>query len=442
MSQSHLDVLARIVADNPEIEADNFTRALSAVAVRNAKPKAAAYALADGGGLSLQVTPAGGKAWQYRYRVNGKAAVFTVGKFPAVELADARMAHRAARWLVGRGIHPLEYVNAEIARTAAEEAAKATSTFRAVAGRWMDQTAAALSPRTVVHRQAMLERHVFPKIGVRPVADLRRKELADILKQLDQTMPEVCKQCRTYVRQALDWAVSEELLAGNPTPAAKDVQLRRKGERAPKQRIALPVNRIGEFLKTLEDAPDSAFLTKAAMTLLMLTWCRTSEVVAAEWSEFDLDAGLWVIPARRMKAQEIHTVYLSKQAVALLRELKVQTGNGRYLFPNRDRASDPMHRMTLSNWRKRWGFAGEMQVHGVRATASTWSNEAGRYRSDVIEAALAHRESDRVRAAYNRAQFVDELRQMWQDWGDLLDEKLTAARAGNVVEVSFKGQAA
>lgn len=442
MGQSLLDVLSRVVADNPEVKTDGFSRSLNDPKIRNAEKKAVAYALVDGGGLSLQITSAGGKAWQYRYRVSGKPGVFTIGKYPAVGLADARDAHRAARWLVERGIHPLEFVNAEIARAAAEEAAKATGTFRAVAKRWMDQTAAALSPRTVVHRKAMLERHVFPKIGDRPVSGLRRKELADLIKRLDQATPEVAKQVRIYIRQALDWAVGEEILAGNPTPAAKDVQLRRKGERAPKQRIALPVNRIGVFLKTLEDAPDSAALTKAALRLLMLTWCRTSEVVAAQWAEFDLDAAVWVIPADRMKAGEPHTVYLSQQAVALLRELKEQTGGGCYLFPNRDRSSDHMNRMTLTNWRKRWGFADEMQVHGVRATASTWANESGRYRTDVIEAALAHRESDRVRAAYNRAKFADELRQLWQDWADLLDEKLAAAKAGNVVEVAFKGQAA
>ena len=155
------------------------------------------------------------------------------------------------------------------------------------------------------------------------------------------------------------------------------------------------------------------------------------EVTGARWEEFDMEAGTWVIPAERMKGREEHRVFLSRQAVTLLRELGPKTIGP--VFPNRRHPAQSMHRMTLTNWRKRWGFADVMEVHGLRAMASTWANEAGKYRPDVIEVALAHKEGDRVRAAYNRAQFGEELRALWQEWADLCDEKVALTRSVNVV---------
>lgn len=438
MSTSPFQILVRIVAEHPQAAADSFPRSLDASTVRNKKPQSVAETISDGGGLSLYIPPTGAKVWRYRYRAAGKPGILTIGRYPEISLADARTAHRGARWLVQRGEHPITYIDAEIARVEAENAARELSTFRAVATEWMKKSMASLSPRTCKHRGAMLENHVFPILGNRPVADIRRKELVNLLKSLDLTTPETAKHCRIYIKQAFDWAVGEELIAGNPTPSTKDVQIKRAGERAPKHRKALPINRIGEFIRTVKDAPESDPTTKAALQLLILTWCRTAEVVAAKWKEFDLDSAVWRIPAERMKAQELHTVYLSNQAVELIRNLRNLTGEGVFLFPNRRRPRDHMNRMTLTNWRKRWGFDTEMEIHGLRATCSTWANESGRYRPDVIEVALAHKENDRVRAAYNRAKFIDELRLMWQDWANVCEEQEAVARSNNVIPISSK----
>ena len=441
MSISPFQVLARIVADNPQASADSFPRSLDASTVRNAKPQSVAQTKSDGGGLSLYIPPTGAKVWRYRYRLGGKPGILTIGSFPELSLADARTAHRGARWLVARGEHPIRYIESEIERVSSEQATKELRSFRAVAERWMDKSESSLAKTTAKHRKAMLEKHVLPTLGNRPIADIRRKELADLLKALDQATPETAKHCRIYIKQAFDWAIGEELLTGNPTPSKKDVQVKRTGERAQKHRKALSINRIGEFIRTVKDAPESDPTTKAALQLLILTWCRTSEVIAAKWDEFDLDVAVWRIPAERMKARELHTVYLSNQAVHVIRDLRNLTGAGQYLFPNRRRPSDHMNRMTLTNWRKRWKFGDEMEVHGLRATCSTWANESGKYRPDVIEVALAHKENDRVRAAYNRAKFIDELRQLWQDWADLCDKQEAIARSKNVIQISSKNVA-
>lgn len=424
-AQTPFAILLQISEKN-RLTSDDFTRALSAAKVRSARTGVTPVKLADGGGLTLYIPPTGAKVWRYRFRLVGKEQTLTIGAFPDVSLEYARIAHRAARWLVARGVHPLEHVEAEINRRLAEERAKALNSVRAVMAAWLAATEASLSPRTVKHRRAMLEKHVLPTLGDRPIDEVTRRELRDLLAKLDQAAPVTAKHCRGYINQMFEWSEDAELVQSNPTPRVK--VLTNAATRAVIPRRALPIKRLGDFLLTLEETPETDPLTKVALKLVMLTWCRTSEIVDARWAEFDLEAAIWVIPAERMKADEQHRVFLSTQAVDLLRALR-PLAPGEVLFPNRRRPSASMHRMTLTNWRKRWGFAHEMDIHGLRALASTWANESGRYRPDVIEVALAHREGDRVRAAYNRAQFAKELRTLWQDWADLCDEKVTLARA-------------
>lgn len=417
------------LAEEQRLTSDDFARALSFAKVRALK---SAGQHGDGGGLVLHVSEAGGKSWRYRFRLDGAQQTLTIGTFPAVGLEEARTVHRAARWLVARGIHPLKHAEAEIERQQAAAQASTKSGFQAIAEEWMAATASNLAPRTVGHRKAMLENHVFPTLGDRPIGEIMRKELRDLLTKLDQVSPVTAKHCRGYIGQIFEYAEDAELVEANPTPRAG--VLVNATKRSVKPRKALPLNRLGEFLQTLEDAPKTDPMTKAALKLLVWTWARTSEVTAARWSEFDLDAGLWVIPADRMKAKEPHTVRLSHQAGKLLRELR-ERSKGEVLFPNRRKPGKTMSRTTLYQWRTRWGFADVMDVHGFRAVASTWANESGKYRPDVVEVALAHKEEDRVRAAYNRAEFIRELRGLWQDWSDVCDEKLKIAREQKMVKL-------
>lgn len=427
------------LADANNLTADNFARSLSAVKVRNAKAAAEVVMLADGGGLLLAVSPAGSRVWRYRFRLAGKQQILTIGTFPEVSLEQARKAHRAARWLVERGEAPLAYIDDTIARLEAERLAVAMGTVEKVAEKWMSETITDLAPQTQKHRKAMVAKYIVAKLGAKPIADVKRKELGNLLTSLYAEKPETAKQVRGYLKRIFESAVEEGLIHGSPLPSTKAMTNNKK--RCVTHRKALPLHRMGEFLKTLNDAPDSDPLTKLALKLLILTWSRTSEAVGARWSEFDLERGVWVVPAGRMKAKEPHTVHLSKQALAVLEEAKKYSAGREFVFPNRRRPDDHMNRMTLTNWRKRWGFDADMEIHGFRAVASTWANESGRYRGDVIEVALAHSEKDLIRAAYNRAQFIGELRTLWQDWADLCDQQETAARAENVVVADF-GKAA
>lgn len=408
------------LAEQHKLTTDAFARSLSAVKVRSVK---ASGQHADGGGLVLHVAESGAKSWRYRFRLADKGQTLTLGTYPETSLEQARIAHRAARLLVAQGVHPGRWVDGLAEAKADAERVAAEGSFRTVAEKWMSATAGELSAATAKHRRAMLEKHVMPMLAARNVAEISRKELHALLSEIDQKTPVTARHCRGYIRQVFQFAEDHELIDADPTPRAR--VLVRAASRRVVPRKALPMSRIGEFLQTLEDAPDTDPLTKAALKLLVLTWCRTSEVTGARWEEFDLDAGIWTIPASRMKAREEHRVMLSRQAVELLKGLGPKAEGP--VFPNRRKPSEPMHRMTLTNWRKRWGFADVMEIHGLRASASTWANEQG-HRPDVIEAALAHKEQDRVRAAYNRAQFFDQQRAMWQQWADVLDDKLKHAR--------------
>lgn len=416
------------LSQTERLTSDDFSRALGAKEVKDTKASDGVQKLSDGGGMFLQVAVSGSKSWRYAFRLSGKQQLLTIGSYPSVSLADARSAHRAARWLVARGIHPLTFANEKIQATESESRAREENSFAAVGDRWLAATDGTLSPRTVKHRRAMLEKHVFPSIGDRPIGEIVRLELRDLLVKIDAEAPVTAKHCRAYIGQIFEWAEDAEIVTTNPTPRAR--MLVNASRRVAVPRKALPLSKLGEFLVTLADAEKTDQLTKAAMRLVILTWGRTSEILGARWDELDLGAGVWVIPAARMKAREQHTVFLARQAVEILGCLERR---GDHVFPNRRQPGEPMSRTALTEWRKRHGFAEIMEIHGLRAVASTWANEAGKYRPDVVEAALAHKEGDRVRRAYNRAKFTEELRGMWQDWADLCDRLESMARAGNVV---------
>jgi integrase len=188
----------------------------------------------------------------------------------------------------------------------------------------------------------------------------------------------------------------------------------------------LAASEIPAFLKAL-DAYPGHFSNKVALHLMLLTLVRTTEVLEAKWSEFDVEKGIWVIPPTRMKMRDAHTVPLSTHSVDLLNRLRAVTGNGEYLFPNRSNYHKPASPGVLWKMVASMGYAGRFSPHGIRATGSTILNEMG-FRPDVIEHQLAHKERNRIRATYNRAEYLSERREMMQQWSDYLDELVSGAK--------------
>lgn len=385
---------------------------LTDTAIRNAKPREKAYKLTDGGSLFLLVTPAGSKLWRYRYRLGGSENLFAIGDYPALGLLQAREARDAARRLVKEGIHPSQHRRA----TRLVAATEAANTFEAVAREWIEQNRSHWSAYYARQVETVLTGDVFPQIGGLPLRAVTSAQILGILREVEKRgAPSIALLVRQWVSAVFRYGVATLRADLDPASAL------RGAVRKPKTQHKRPLSRkeLGVFLAKLEDS-QSGLQVATALRLLLLTFVRPGELRGARWSEFDLEAAEWRIPAQRMKMREPHVVPLSRQAVRLLRELKAEAVSRPQLFPNLRDPKRDMSPTTLNRALERMGYAGHFSAHGFRATASTLLNEMG-YRPDVIERQLAHRERNRVRASYNQATYMAERKKMMQDWSNFLD---------------------
>ena len=284
-----------VLAEEQYLHTDALARALKPATVAKPKHQAKPYKLADGGGLFLLVLPKGNdgqrsRLWRYKYRVDGKEGLYALGAYPEISLADARKMHRAARWLVERGKHPLQYVEEAKQYQAQQAARKAANTFRVVCESWLSRDKKS-SPRTIAQRRRELEKDVFPRMGDKAIADIRKEELKELLEAVQERAPEVARNIRNYLTGIFDYAMDAHLVTGSPVPGPKVLNTR---DQVPHP--ALPVARAGEFLRAL-DAASCTEQVRIAMRLLVLTVVRKSELIEARWDEFDLEKGEWNIPA-------------------------------------------------------------------------------------------------------------------------------------------------
>lgn len=390
--------------------------------IRNAKPAEKPYKLADGGGLYIEITPNGSKLWRLRYRLARKENVFAVGEYPAVGLADARVARDAAKKLIRDGIHPSHHRKLERVRQAHEHA----NTFEAVAREWIAHNAEHWTAKTLQQRKHALERDVFPAVGSLPVRQVAPAHVLSVVKKIEKRAPAMAVLANQAIGAVCRYAVATLRADIDPTNPLRGSLLPRPVE----HHKPLTTGDIPGFVRALEAYP-GYFSTKAALRLTLLTLVRSTEMLEARWSEFDLEMALWRIPAERMKMRDPHTVPLSRQAVVLLNTLRSVTGNGEYLFPNRSNLHKPASRGVLWKAVASMGYLGRFSPHGIRATGSTMLNEMG-YRPDWIDRQLAHKERNKVRASYNRAEYLDERRAMMQAWADYID---TLCCGGNVVAI-------
>ncbi len=382
--------------------------------IRNAKPNDKPSKLFDARGLFLLVTPAGGKWWRLRYKFNDKEKLLSLGTYPDVSLKTARERRDEARRLLAEEIDPGEHRKVAKARQAAE----AVNSFETVAREWYGKqlhTWVESHARDVLRR---LEGNIFPALGVRPIAEIEAPELLATVRKIEargahdlaHRVLAVCGQVFRYGiatgRCKRDIAAD---LRGALTPHRK------------KHQAAVRQEELPELLRKIDayDKEAGDTLTRLALQLMALTFVRTSELIGARWTEFDLVAAVWSIPAERVKMKTEHLVPLSPQALALLEELRPLSGQSAYLFPGRNR-DKPISNNTMLFALYRMGYKGRMTGHGFRAVASTILNESG-FRPDVIERQLAHCERDEVRGAYNRAEYLPERRKLMQWWGAYLE---------------------
>lgn len=398
-------------------------------AVKNAKRKAQPYKLSDGEGMYLLVHPSGAKYWRLKYRHQGREKVLALGVYPEISLRAARKRRMEARELLAQGTDP----GAERKAEKRADKLRAENTFEAIAREWYDSMREKWSEAHAKAVTLRLERELFPALGSRPVAEIDAPELLDVLRGIERRDAlEVVAKVRVIAGQVFRYAVATGRTKHDPSRDLKGALKRRDH----KHYARLTEADLPEFLGKLGEY-DGNVITRLAIELLALTFVRTGELREAKWTEFDFDKREWRIPAERMKSRAEHLVPLSAQAIEALKQLRDITGGREHVFPNEHHPQKPMSENTILFALYRMGYRGKATGHGFRATASTILNEQG-WDADVIERQLAHKEANKVRAAYHHSQYVPERRKMLQAWADFLDAK---RRAGEKV-VSIRRRAA
>lgn len=391
---------------------------LTDTAIRNAKPGTTPagkptdkpYKLADSGGLYLEVSPKGGKYWRLKYRFEGKEKRLAFGVYPEVTLKEARQKRDEARKKLSQGIDPS--AERKATKTAASE------TFEAIYREWLDKFGPGWAESHKENIMRRIEKDMLPWIGARPIVELKAADLLAALRRIEaRGALESAHRTKQAVGQVFRYAVATGRAERDPTadlrgalpPASKGFFAAITEPRA-----------IGELLRAI-DGYQGSFVVRCALRLAPLVFVRPGELRAAEWAEIDPERAEWRIPAHRMKMKDAHIVPLSRQALAILDELRPLTGAGRFLFPGERAPNRPISDGTLNAALRRLGYASdEMTGHGFRAMACSLLNEQG-WNRDAIERQLAHAERNKVRASYHRAEHLAERRRMMQGWADYLD---------------------
>jgi len=430
---------------------DPTKRKLTDVLCRNSKPKSdekgglRTIKHSDGYGLNLEVRH-DGKFWFYAFRLNGKQLKLSLGSYPTVRLSDAREMHEKAWLMVQKGEDPREgtITRLQLKRLKdqdeavkleqrAKEEAKSHRTFRLIAEQWLIKKEPSWTYSTFQSRRALLQNDVFPVVGNRQISELKNADIFNVLDPISaRGSTSMMDLCRTMLQEIFNYARLHELCENNPAEAVKyapDLQRHRS-----QHRKFLEFHEMGDFLRSLKDSQSRVVTqSKLALEFLILTVVRSKNVQKARWEHFrDLDGEkpTWLIPSEYMKASREHLVPLSHQAVSLLERIKSYNWSNKWLFPGK--ADDglcggPLFKNIMLNM----NYSPEqVHPHGFRSTFSTHANESGLWNRDAIEWVLAHSEKNEVRAAYNRAQYLEQRRQILQWWADQLDEAMSEEANG------------
>jgi len=398
---------------------------LTETVIKAARPREKPYKLFDERGLFLLVAPTGGRLWRLKYRYGGTEKLLALGGYPDVSLKRAREKRDEARALVADGKDPGDLRKAE-------KAARG-NTLAAIAEEWLRLQSDKLAGVTVTKARWLLG-YLLSDLGSKPIASITAPQLLAVLRKIEsagnhETAHRVKQRFGEIARYAIATGRAERDITADLRGALAPIVTRSHAS------ITDPA-RVGELLRAIDGYVGQP-ATAAALKLLPYVFVRPGELRAAAWSEFDLEAAEWRIPGTRMKMGLQHLVPLSCQALAILRNLHTLTGPEGLAFPGLRSTVRPISDGTLNAALRRLGYSGDdIVAHGFRSMASTLLNEQG-FPPDVIELQLAHAERNKVRAAYNRAQRLQERRKMMQAWADYLDR---LKGGGNVIAIRRTAQ--
>ncbi|GHU18723.1 integrase [Betaproteobacteria bacterium] len=404
---------------------------LTDTAIKSAKPAEKRQTMFDGGGLYLEVSPAGGKLWRLKYRFDGKEKLLALGKYPEVTLKDARERRDEARKLLANGTDPGAVKKAQ----KAAKLERAANTFEAVAAKWFEKWKTEVTIKTATNQWDRLAKHIMPFLGDCPIADIDAPKILAALRPLEaRGTGDTLDKAKMAISLIMRFAVQNGWAQGDPVPS-----LRGAFKAAPEKHMAAIIDpmKFGQLLRDIDRYPGSPSVT-SALKLLPLAFCRPGELRAMLWADIDLDKAEWKYTASKTRTE--HLVPLARQAVAILTELFPITGHDKtgFVFPGM-RPGRMLSDAALNAALRTLGYDTQTEVtgHGFRATARTLLAEELGFDPLIIEHQLAHRVPDNLGTAYNRTRYLPQRKAMMQTWADYLDK----LKAGAEV-IPLRGQAA
>lgn len=386
---------------------------LSDLKIRNLESKKKGYRVCDGDGLYLQVSPRGAKTWQLRYHFGGKERTMSGGRYPRVSLQEARELRHRMKRLLDLNLDPCS----EKRREKIDAQYRDRNTFRLVAEEWFNSRKGDWTSRHARKIWHRLETYIFPDMGKRSISEIKPLEVLRVIQKIEARNATELSHCQlSSCNRIFRYAVVTGRIQYNP---ASDLSSALRRHRA-KHHPTLRAPEIGEFLRAFHQF-ECREIHKIAFEVLLLTGLRTGELRHSKWTDVHFDRWEWIMPPEITKMKDLHVVPLSQQAAILLGRLNEITGDREWLFPNFGSKRSPVISENFANnIIRKIGYKDRIVGHGFRSMFSTVLNEAG-FNRDAIERQLAHSERNRVRAAYNRAEYWEIRGPMMQWWADFLD---------------------
>ena len=382
--------------------------------IRNLKRKDKLYRIADSGGLALEINPNGSKLWRHRYRFNNRATMMSLGPYPIVTLLSARQARDKNKQLLFQGINPKQI------KEEAKAKASTKKTFEQMFLKWINKNKDQWSLGYVEDTIQRANNYLIPKLGNLPIDEIKSSEIRNLLLKIQDTGKlDMFKKVKGILNGVFKYSVGMDVLKVNPVRDLPSEIFKKKPE---KHYAAITdPNEIPWLLDKLEEHK-GGYEVRAALVIAPHVFLRPSELTGMLWSEVDFDAKLIRINKDRMKVKKTHLVPLSIQVLKALKNLRNVNTDSDYVFPSPRNINKPITSSALRLALRSVGVGKDkMTTHGFRSMASTRLNELG-YNADLIEIQLSHSQANKVRAAYNHAEYLEERITMMQEWSDYLDK--------------------
>jgi len=385
---------------------------LTDAAIRRLKPKEKTFKISDAFGMYLEVSPNGSMHWRMKYRFGGKENRYSIGRYPIITLAMARTKRDEVLRLLAEGIDPNQH------KKMLQQVESGEDNFEHVAWEWYTKRSAGWAPSTANKIKRRLEVDILPYLGAKPIAEILAPDLLKVIQRIETRSVDTAYRALEECGQIFRYGMAIGKNIHDPAPALRGALTKRTKSHF--AAITEP-KKVGELLRAI-DSFNGSFVVKCALQLAPMFFVRPGELRTAKWADMDLENGEWRYFITKTKQD--HIVSLSKQAIAILEELKQLTGQYEHVFIGGRDPKRPMSDAAINAALRRMGFdtKTEMTGHGFRAMARTILHERLKMDRDVIEHQLAHRVPDALGAAYNRTRFIEQRQEMMKVWADYLDE--------------------